>query len=158
MTGMENNSDIVELASYAPLFCHTDNRRWNVNLICFKDDKIFGIPSYYVQKIFNDNLATKIIESSVITKSFTDEAKVFVSAGFDDNDELIIKIANFSSDSTKINIEGVDNLGIKNIYSISSDNGFSENNLENTEYIKTIEIDKNNTIMPPYSVWVIRLV
>lgn len=33
MTGMERNSDIIKLASYAPLFVHTQNRIWPTNMI-----------------------------------------------------------------------------------------------------------------------------
>ncbi len=33
MTGMERNSDIVKLASYAPLFIHQENHGWATNLI-----------------------------------------------------------------------------------------------------------------------------
>ena len=33
MTGMERNSDIIKLASYAPLFVHTENRIWPTNMI-----------------------------------------------------------------------------------------------------------------------------
>jgi alpha-L-arabinofuranosidase len=55
MTGMERNSDIVVMGAYAPLFCNANHKRWPVNLINFDSSRWFGIPSYYVQKLFAEN-------------------------------------------------------------------------------------------------------
>jgi alpha-L-arabinofuranosidase len=55
MTGMERNSDVVVMGSYAPLFCNANNKRWPINLINFDSSRVFGIPSYYVQKMFSEN-------------------------------------------------------------------------------------------------------
>jgi alpha-L-arabinofuranosidase len=52
MTGMERNSDVVAMASYAPLFCNANHKRWPVNLINYDSDHAYGIPSYYVQRMF----------------------------------------------------------------------------------------------------------
>jgi alpha-L-arabinofuranosidase len=58
MTGMERNSDIVTMASYAPLFCNANHKAWPVNLINFDSYRWFGLPSYYVQKMFANNQGT----------------------------------------------------------------------------------------------------
>ena len=55
MTGLERNSDVVVMASYAPLLINLNHRAWPVNLINFDSAKWFGIPSYYVQKLFAEN-------------------------------------------------------------------------------------------------------
>ena len=55
MTGMERNSDIVKMASYAPLFVNLNHRAWNPDLINFDSSRWYGIPSYYVQKMFSNN-------------------------------------------------------------------------------------------------------
>ncbi|MBC7328200.1 DUF1080 domain-containing protein [bacterium] len=55
MTGLERNSDIVIMASYAPLFVNVYDRRWNPDLICFDNANVYGTPSYYVQKMFSEN-------------------------------------------------------------------------------------------------------
>ena len=47
MTGMERNSDIVKLASYAPLFVHTENRGWPTNLIVFDNHRLAASPDAY---------------------------------------------------------------------------------------------------------------
>lgn len=55
MTGMERNSDIVTLCSYAPLFVNVNDRKWNPDAICFNSATCYGTPSYYVQKLFAQN-------------------------------------------------------------------------------------------------------
>jgi alpha-L-arabinofuranosidase len=55
MTGMERNSDIVVMASYAPLFVNCGWRQWNPNAINFDNSQAYGTPSYYVQKMFSVN-------------------------------------------------------------------------------------------------------
>jgi alpha-L-arabinofuranosidase len=58
MTGMERNSDIVFMGSYAPLFCNANHKRWPINLINFDSYRWFGLPSYYVQEMFANNQGT----------------------------------------------------------------------------------------------------
>jgi len=58
MTGMERNSDIVIMGSYAPLFCNANHKAWPVNLINFDSYRWFGLPSYYVQQLFANNQGT----------------------------------------------------------------------------------------------------
>ncbi len=58
MTGMERNSDIVMMGSYAPLFCNANHKAWPVNLINFDSYHWFGLPSYYVQQMFAANQGT----------------------------------------------------------------------------------------------------
>ena len=53
MTGMERNSDVVIMGSYAPLFINVNHKRWPINLINFDSSRVFGLPSYYVQQMFS---------------------------------------------------------------------------------------------------------
>ncbi|HEY4414842.1 MAG TPA: alpha-L-arabinofuranosidase C-terminal domain-containing protein [Verrucomicrobiae bacterium] len=55
MTGMERNSDVVTLASYAPLFVNMNHRAWNPDLINFDSSRWYGLPGYYVQQMFSQN-------------------------------------------------------------------------------------------------------
>jgi len=61
MIGMENNSDIVDMAAYAPLFNNEHNREWPVNLIVFDNHRAYGTPSYYVQKLFAENRSDTLL-------------------------------------------------------------------------------------------------
>ncbi|HEY3320355.1 MAG TPA: alpha-L-arabinofuranosidase C-terminal domain-containing protein [Planctomycetota bacterium] len=53
MLGMERNSDVVIMASYAPLFENVNDRKWPVNLIRFDSSRCCGRSSYHVQVMFN---------------------------------------------------------------------------------------------------------
>jgi alpha-L-arabinofuranosidase len=55
MTGMERNSDVVLMGSYAPLLCNANHKAWPVNLINFDSSRWYGLPSYYVQQMFASN-------------------------------------------------------------------------------------------------------
>ena len=55
MTGLERNSDHVIMASYAPLLVNLNHRAWNPDLINFDSSRWYGLPSYYVQKLFAEN-------------------------------------------------------------------------------------------------------
>jgi alpha-L-arabinofuranosidase len=65
MTGMERNADIVVMASYAPLFANVNYKRWNPDLICFDSSRVYGLPSYYVQKIFSENRGDVVLPVTV---------------------------------------------------------------------------------------------
>lgn len=62
MMGMENNSDVVKMASYAPIFANLNDLRWRPDMIQFNHKQAFGTPSYYVQKIMADNIGTRILK------------------------------------------------------------------------------------------------
>ena len=65
MTGLERNSDLVAMAAYAPLFCHVEHQRWPINLINYDNHRWYGLPSYYVQKMFAENQGTQNLPVTV---------------------------------------------------------------------------------------------
>lgn len=52
MMGMERNSDIVKMNSYAPIFKNENEARWNPDMIHFNSGEVFVTPSYHVQQLF----------------------------------------------------------------------------------------------------------
>ena len=67
MTGMERNSDIVLLASYAPLLCNVNNPNWYPNLIYYDSTRgVYGTPSYYVQELFGQNRGDAVLPATVV--------------------------------------------------------------------------------------------
>jgi alpha-L-arabinofuranosidase len=65
MTGLERNSDIVAMASYAPLFVNLNHRAWNPDLINFDSARWYGLPSYYVQQLFSEHRGDVTLPISV---------------------------------------------------------------------------------------------
>jgi alpha-L-arabinofuranosidase len=74
MTGMERNSDVVVMASYAPLFANVNYKRWNPDLINFDSSRVYGTPSYYVQKMFAANRADVVLPAIVEVAPMPEEA------------------------------------------------------------------------------------
>ncbi len=70
MTGMERNSDVVIMSSYAPLFANVNYKKWNPDLINFDSSRSYGIPSYYVQKMFADNRGDRVLPTIVEAVDF----------------------------------------------------------------------------------------
>ncbi len=65
MTGLERNSDVVLMASYAPLFANVNYKKWNPDLIDFDSSRAYGIPSYYVQKMFSENRGDAVLPLNI---------------------------------------------------------------------------------------------
>lgn len=55
MTCVERNSDVVIMASYAPLFVSLNHRDWNPGLLNFDSANWYWLPSYYVQQLFSES-------------------------------------------------------------------------------------------------------
>lgn len=63
MMGMENNSDVVAMNSYAPIFVNENDARWRPDMIRFNSHQSMGTPSYYVQQLFANNIGTRVIKT-----------------------------------------------------------------------------------------------
>lgn len=61
MMGMENNSDVVAMCSYAPIFVNWNDRRWMPDMIRFTSSQAYGSPSYWVQQLFSHNVGSRMI-------------------------------------------------------------------------------------------------
>ncbi|MEE6274308.1 alpha-L-arabinofuranosidase C-terminal domain-containing protein [Georgenia sp. MJ206] len=67
LTGVERNSDIVTLASYAPLLANEDYVQWqNANMIYFDNDELWGTVNYYVQRLFSTNRGHEVVPSTLV--------------------------------------------------------------------------------------------
>ncbi len=63
LIGAEQNQDLVELMSYAPLLENVNFMAWYPNLILFTQNQSIGIPSYYVWKLFGTRRGKTVIAS-----------------------------------------------------------------------------------------------
>jgi alpha-N-arabinofuranosidase len=87
MTGLERNGDVVQMGSYAPLMAHVNAWQWKPDAIWFDNLHSYGTPDYYVQKVFANNVGTRIIP---VTPEAVDG--LYTSATLDEGaHELIVK-------------------------------------------------------------------
>ncbi len=61
MGGLERNSDLVRMASYAPLFVNVQGSQWHPDMIRFNSSRACGTVSYYVQQMYSDNRPTRML-------------------------------------------------------------------------------------------------
>ena len=95
MTGLERNADVVQLASYAPLFAHVDAWQWSPNLIWFDNLHSVGTPSYYVQQLFGQHKGTTVLPVTIAGLPTSGIDGVFASAARDaKSGDLIVKLVN----------------------------------------------------------------
>jgi alpha-N-arabinofuranosidase len=67
LTGVERNSDVVIMSSYAPLLVnvHPGGMQWHPDLIGYTGLEVYGSPSYYVLSLFAGNVGNEVPESSL---------------------------------------------------------------------------------------------
>jgi len=67
MTSMERNSDLIVMASYAPLLVNVNPgaMQWSTDLIGFDTMKSYGSPSWYAQCLFAAHLGDGTAKSSI---------------------------------------------------------------------------------------------
>src|SRR6202012_3681055 len=111
MTGMERNSDIVIMASYAPLFVNVNpgGMQWESDLIGYDALTSYGSPSYYAQAIFSEYLGTEVPTSSLSSGG----ERFFYSVTNDPaKGAVYLKLVNASSTEQPVEIEltGVNNV------------------------------------------------
>jgi alpha-N-arabinofuranosidase len=104
MTGMERNSDIVIMASYAPLFVNVNPgaMQWESDLIGYDALASYGSPSYYAQSMFAEYLGTEVPASTLENGG----SRLFYSVTEDSASKRVyLKLVNAFSDAVSIDIE-----------------------------------------------------
>lgn len=95
MTGLERNADIVEMATYAPLFAHVEGWQWRPDMIWFDNSSAVRSSSYYIQKLFMHNRGSRVLPLLVDGKPVTGDNGLFASAVIEEpSGDIIVKIAN----------------------------------------------------------------
>ena len=104
MIGLERNGDVVEMASYAPLFAKKDFTQWRTDMIFFDHKTAFLTPNYHVQKMFSLHKGQKYI-SNIVTPTTSDSA-LSASCVLDENQgDLIFKMVNTGDASGDFTID-----------------------------------------------------
>ena len=98
LTGIERNADVVVLASYAPLLARIGYVQWSPDMIWFNDESAYATPSYYVQKLYANNMGDYTLKSSICKEDNKIDEKIYQTVSYDlKNKDLIIKILNASN-------------------------------------------------------------
>ena len=167
MTGLERNADVVCMASYAPLFAHTDGWQWTPDLIWVNNLQSYGTSDYYVQKLYALNKGTNTLSITLNNDVIAGQDSLYASAAMDSaTHDLIIKLVNASDkkQTKTIALTGAKKLvGEPRLTVLKSDYLFSENSFSSPDKIapseSTIPVDgkKIKFVVAPYSFNVLRI-
>ena len=142
MTGIERNADIVEMATYAPLFAHVEGWQWRPDMIWYDNLRMFKSVSYYVQQMYAQNKGTNVLSLTMDKKPVAGQEGqdgLFASSVFDKTTgEIIIKVINTSKQSQPITLNLQDVKGERTAETLTlSYNGSldDENTLDQPEKI-----------------------
>ena len=146
MTGLERNADIVEMATYAPLFAHVEGWQWRPDMIWFDNFRSMPTASYYVQQLYSVNKGDQVVPLKMNGKPVAgneDQNGLFASAVKEDNGEVIVKVANTGNAPQDLAMEfkGLKkNQGYTSveITTLHSDNPEAENTLDNQDIVKPV--------------------
>lgn len=137
MTDLERNADVVEMATYAPLFAHVEGWQWRPDAIWYDNLRKFNSCSYYVQQLYSMNKGTNVIPLTMNGKPVAGNAGqngLFASAVVDKKtSEVIIKVANTGdkAQDVALNLKGLKKGDHKaELISLHSDNLDAENTLD----------------------------
>jgi len=92
MTGLERNSDVVVMASYAPLMARDGMQQWTPDLIWFNAREVLLTPNYHIQRMFAATVGDQVVQSSCDT---IDQRVYHVVTRTED--KLYVKLVNVSA-------------------------------------------------------------
>jgi len=111
LTGLERNSDLVIMASYAPLFVNVNpgGMQWATDLIGYNALTSYGSPSYWTQVMFSTHLGTEVVGYDLAGTP----TRVYAVAERDEAaHKLFVKVVNANSTAQPL---AIDLTGVKKV-------------------------------------------
>jgi alpha-N-arabinofuranosidase len=165
MTGMERNSDVVIMHSYAPLFVNVNpgGMQWKTNLIGYDAMSSYGSPAYYAQVMFSNHRGSQIVDATLSGAG----KHVFYSVTRDlAKGTLYVKLVNATSTRQQldINLGGTKSVAPSaEIITLTAASPTDTNSITEPAKIVPVVTRLNNASsrfsheLPPYSIQVIEL-
>lgn len=139
MTGIDRNSDVVEMATYAPLFAHCEAWQWRPDLIWFDNSNVVRSVSYHVQRIFSEYRGTDRLRLTCEGRELhggTAQDSLYASAVRDRNrGACIVKVVNLSDSAQPLHFDlrAIGKNGVRSgeVVTLRADNPAADNTLDN---------------------------
>ena len=163
MTSFERNSDLIIMASYAPLFVNVNpgGMQWESDLIGYDAANSYGSPSYYAQVLFGKYLGDTV----PVTEVLNAPVRFFYSATVDREKNLLyLKLVNGSSEEQPVSLKlagAVKLAGEAGLETLSGKTPAETNTILDPRRITPVKstikhVGEDFThIMPPYSIQVL---
>lgn len=170
--GMERNSDLVTMTSYAPLIENSNGRKWPVNMMMLNNHQIVGRSSYYVQKMYagnrpSFNLSTHLLNDKGLAVDTIKGMRQYAQAGYNEQTrEIIVKVVNATSDvfSPQLSVQNSPRLKpVGEMITLSANNPTDENSFEAPQKVvpKSVQIKNVSELfqiqLAPWSFSIIKL-
>ena len=163
MTAMERNSDLIVMASYAPLFVNVNpgGMQWESNLIGYNAASAYGSPGYYAQCLFGEYLG-----NSVPASTMTNAGDRFFYSVTNDTakNTTYLKLVNASStpQTVETSITGATPSSTATVYTLAGNTTAETNSTADPIRIvpvkTTIKVGATFThAVPPYAIQVITI-
>jgi alpha-N-arabinofuranosidase len=165
MTGMERNSDIIVMASYAPLFVNVNpgGMQWETDLIGYDALTSYGSPSYWAQVLFASHLGTEVVSNTLSDAG----PRVYSSVTRDEKShKLFVKVVNATSAAKpfSISLGGASHIGKQaSLITLSGKTPDATDTIENPKAVIPVEHQisiagpKFEQTFAPYSINVLEM-
>jgi alpha-L-arabinofuranosidase len=161
MTSLERNSDIVQMACYAPLFGKIGQTRWNPNLIYFTNNQVVLTVNYYVQQLFSTHAGDLYLETAM---DQADDRPAVSAVRNSKTGDVILKLVNTGPEILRLHIafSGAKNFGGNADLIVLRGDPLAVNELQTKQPLKprtsVIEVGSNFSYeAPAFSLSVIRI-
>ena len=139
LLGLERNSDVVAMSSYAPLLFHVSDIAWPVNLIGFDNARVVRRSSYHIQRMLATNRPDVVLPTRVEPQLAAKDAEVFALAGLDRKmNTVILKLVNRATAPQPVTIK-LNGCGTPartaQVITLSHDDPTAENTLDDPDLI-----------------------
>nr|AFF58883.1 arabinoxylan arabinofuranohydrolase [Hordeum vulgare] len=106
LVGLEKNSDVVEMASCAPLFVNDNDRKWSPDAIVFNSWQHYGCPNYWMLHFFKDSSGATFHPTTTQVSNYDQMVASAITwqSPKDKSTYLKIKVVNFGSKAVDLNI------------------------------------------------------
>ena len=165
MTGFERNSDLIVMASYAPLFVNVNpgGMQWESDLIGYDAMSSYGSPSYYAQVLFAKYLGDTVPASTVANAP----QRFFYSATTNEaKGKLYLKLVNGGSEpqTVALRLNGAARIGREAVMeTLSGTNQAETNTLADPRHVVPVKTTLKvagtsfSHTVPPYAIQVLEI-
>jgi alpha-N-arabinofuranosidase len=162
MTGLERNSDLIVMASYAPLLVNVNpgGMQWETDLIGYDTLKSYGSPAYYAQVMFGSYLGDHTIGSELQNAGPKFFYSITATAA---KKRLYLKLVNGRSTPQPVDIDftGTKLAGTAKLVTLSAHDTQATNSIDHPNQVVPVESFLHNVTnhlsrtMPAYSIQVV---
>uniref|UniRef100_A0ACD5Y482 Uncharacterized protein n=1 Tax=Avena sativa TaxID=4498 RepID=A0ACD5Y482_AVESA len=162
LTGLEKNSDVVQMACYAPLFVNDNDHSWMPDTIVFNSWQQYGTPSYWMQTFFRESSGAMIHPMTMSSSYSKSLAASAITWQHRKTSFLRVKIVNFGANPINLTIsvtwlQARVNRARSTFTVLTSQNFLDENSFSHPNKVVPVTrallnaAEKMQALLPPYS-------